>query len=372
MNIQFTRKSIYMFMAIFVILASGCAKQTTTPISSAATPAEIAVTDTSIPTVNIPPTVTFTPLPTPTQTQKPTATILPTDTQTPTPEASPTPKSSPTTEASPTPSITASPTYAFNLPGYYATGGCQTYMAYWQLYVDFCVESVEVKKDGRMVYVVSWTIHIPEEKTVTKHSDAGNHAMYIMDNLGNKYDFLEVGGTAAQELEMKNGDTAIGIFIFPHANPGATSFTFYDKQQKVAIGGIVLVNPIVVYELMELKWYPFTLEYRVAVWKPEVSEEGGGLITHTKIAGCKIQEWQPSQPQGKLKNTIEVGKITYQIYGFTEAGKNYSVREYLAIKGVEGIDPNSPPFFRVTIPWDQAEQCILDASEALAGLAVKE
>jgi len=36
------------------------------------------------------------------------------------------------------------------------------------------------------------------------------------------------------------------------------------------------------------------------------------------------------------------------------------------------IDPNNPPFFRVTIPWDQAEQCILNASEALAGLSAKE
>jgi len=371
MNIQFARKPLYAFMAICVILASGCGKQPAVPISNTGTPTEIAATDTRIPTVNIPPTVTFTPLPTPTQTQKPTATTVPTDTQTPTPEASPTPKASPTTAASPTPGITASPTYAFNLPGYYATGGCQTYKIYWKYSIDFCVESVEVRNDGRMVYVVSWTVHCPEQGWVIKYPDTYNHKMYIMDNLGNQYDFTEVGGTAAQKIEMKNGDTAIGIFIFPPAKPGATSFTFYDHQQQVEIGGIVLVNPIVVYEQMQLKWYPFTLEYRVAVWKPEASEEGGGLITHTKIAGCKIQEWQPGQPQGKLKNTIEVGKITYQIYGFTEAGKNYSIREYLAIKGVEGIDPNNPPFFRVYIPWDQTEQCILDASEVLAGLAVK-
>lgn len=372
MNQQLTRKPLYALMALFVILASGCATQTSTPISNAATPAEIVVTNTSIPTLIIPPTVTFTPLPSATQTQKPTATTIPTDTQTPTPQASPTPKASPTMEASPTPGITASPTYAFNLPGYYATGGCQTYIIYWRYSIDFCVESVEVKKDGRMMYVVSWTAHCPEQGSIIKYPDTYNHKMYIMDNLGNKYDFTEVGGSATQKIEMKNGDTAVGTFTFPPAKPGATSFTWYDKQTQAEIGGIVLVNPIVVYEQMELKWYPFTLEYRVAVWKPEASEQGGGLITHTKITGCKIQEWQPSQPQGKLKNTIEVGKITYKIFGFTEAGKNYSIREYLAIKGVEGIDPNNPPFFRVTIPWDQTEQCILDASEALATLAAKE
>jgi hypothetical protein len=105
--------------------------------------------------------------------------------------------------------------------------------------------------------------------------------MYLTDDLGNRYNHISVGGGAAKDIAMKNGESIVGWFIFPPAQPGVSAFTFHDSDNDIAIKGIVLSDPIIVNEELALKWYPLAVDYKVAVCKAGESEEGGGLLTHS-------------------------------------------------------------------------------------------
>lgn len=98
-----------------------------------------------------------------------------------------------------------------------------------------------------MVFYVSW-IHnitrIPRGYRVWQPSDAGNRKMYLMDNLGNRYDHISVGGDAAHRNAVKVGTTVLrGWFVFPPPRPNATQFTFYDDQQGIAIRNLIFLPP---------------------------------------------------------------------------------------------------------------------------------
>jgi len=116
---------------------------------------------------------------------------------------------------------------------------CVKILLQGKTYVDWCLESVEVEADGQMKYNVSWTAHIYGYPWAHKKSDEGNRNMLLVDNLGNRYDHVEVGG-AAYEVYIRDGETVRGWFLFPPAAPGATVFAFYDNDNGVQIGDIVL------------------------------------------------------------------------------------------------------------------------------------
>ncbi len=315
-----------------------------TAISAAATNSPSA-TDQLIPNATFTHAATFTPVSSSTLTATTTATTLPTDTATVMPTATP----------------------SRVQPGIYNSGNCASYRVGWSVRIEFCVDHVEVLEDYSMIFNVSWTSYMsPEDLTVYKRSDIGNSKMYVMDNLGNRYDHFAVGGSAAKYTLMTNGGTAAGTFSFHPAAPGAFTFTFYDDDNGVATHGIALTTPVKLYEYLALEQYPFRLKYPLKYWQLGTTGDGQDILTHLTIDKCAISEVYPSTPQGTLINNIKIGEITYNIYRYY--GQDMSVREYQVVAGVEGIDPNAPPLVSVTIPLDNAQQCILDASEVLANL----
>ncbi len=133
---------------------------------------------------------------------------------------------------------------SYNQPGYYGFEGlCRDlYLSasYPNIYVTLCVAAVEVREDGYMKLTVTWTAHLkpsPYDYVRIDH-DRDDHSKYLLDDLGNRYDHEELGDTAYYGVIMGDGQTRSGWYLFPPAQPGATSFTFHGPG--FAIGGIVL------------------------------------------------------------------------------------------------------------------------------------
>lgn len=259
-------------------------------------------------------------------------------------------------------------------PGIYNTGNCVSYVYGDFLHVEFCVQSVEILYDYSMVFTVSWSIQYSQGVTpspdnpVHKGSDYNNRNMYIIDNLGNRYDHFTAGGGASGAI-VTHGDYLVGTFTFPPAVPGAYIFTFYDDDQGVHTHGIELTNPIKLYENLVLAYSPFTLRYPLQHWQSGVNEDGNGILTHLKIPNCVIFEAPPSVPHGALINTIDIGLTTYQIFRYYE--QDFSVREYLAIKNPDEINLDEQPHLNAHIPYDDSIVCLTDVGEVLAHLETK-
>lgn len=107
-----------------------------------------------------------------------------------------------------------------------------------------CVDNVVVKPDGYMEFNIVWGVTLSGRvNRAIKHPDTGNPNMYVTDNLGNRYDHVEVGGAAAELTTLLHTQTAWGWYLFPPARPGATEFAFHDDDQHVQVPGIVLLHP---------------------------------------------------------------------------------------------------------------------------------
>ncbi len=111
-----------------------------------------------------------------------------------------------------------------------------------------CVESVEVNQSGEMKFNISWEAQIQEGLEVDgqlvdallKESDIGNTQMYITDDIGNRYDFIDLGGAALEATLIPSGSKADGWFQFPPPLDQARRFTFHDDDNFWAIPGIIL------------------------------------------------------------------------------------------------------------------------------------
>ncbi|MFC1935292.1 AAA family ATPase [Chloroflexota bacterium] len=195
----------------------------------------------------VPAVSTPTPTPTPSPTSTPTATP-PTPTPPPTPTATPpTPTPPPTPTATPpTPTPTPIPpapgVYQFERCGIPPIGGEE------RTRVKLCVESVEVYPEGTMKFITSWQAEIEEGLVVSgqpvaalvKGSDVGNTNMYVTDDRGNRYDFIDLGGAARDETTIPSGEKATGWYLFSPPREGARLFTFHDDDNFWAIAGIRL------------------------------------------------------------------------------------------------------------------------------------
>ena len=291
-----------------------------------------------------------------------TATLTPEPTSTNTPSPTLPPSATPTPEPTDTPS--PSPTPALNQPGFYNVGRCLRYDLKKANYaVTFCILNVVIKHNGNMVFTVNWTAHLPRNKWIGKQSDQGNKKMYLMDNLGNRYDHFAVGGDAATYVGMLDGDVATGWFEFPKAASGASFFTFHDDDQTENISGLQFSLPVIITEAEDLQHTPGKVEYIIEEWEPFETETGNLAWRHLEIAGCEVIEVPPGDVEGKYKNTIELGDLTYEIYGWTET--EWAVREYLLVGGIleEFLEPS--PLFHMLIPYDESLQCIFDGSNIL-------
>ncbi|MGB7537562.1 MAG: hypothetical protein WBM17_03405 [Anaerolineales bacterium] len=225
-----------------------------------------------------------TPVPTETATETPTLTVSPTTTDTPT--ITPTN----TETLTETPTFTQTPPY--NVAGTYYIYKCARYtlkIAPLPIAVDFCVNTVNVHDDLTMQFNVSWKIDAPWYQ-VTKHSDADNPDMFLEDNLGNRYKHTGTGGCAAETAVFQGAGTCAGWFIFPAAKPGATSFRFYDMDNKIFVDDIVLLDkkyvPTATITLTPTRGITYNSPGTYYLYRCAASVAVGSIAGATKLKIC--------------------------------------------------------------------------------------
>ena len=246
--------------------------------------------------------------------------------------------------------------------------------------VEFCVTGIEVKRDQRIVFMVSWK-KLSGSGALIKRSAVGMDSIYIIDNLGNKYQPIGVSGEAAQDIVLGDKDAIVhwygkpvtlrkvsrGAFTFSPIKPGATSFLFHGTGANGIIDDIVLENWSMIYDTLMLKDFPFRLDYRIELWEPLETENGNPAITHKEILNCTMRQTLAMETQGKYKNTVKLGQIEYEIYGWWE--QNWAVREYVPISGLDELSDDQHPIILVTIPYGEDEiYCLNYSGEVLATL----
>lgn len=238
------KRPIQVLFSIFVQLLwlTGCTSAAE-PTLTLPAPHVAVVTDTLAPTDT----------PTSTATATSTVTASPTVTATLTPTETPLPPTA-TLTFTPFPTFTSTPTPTPNVVAagvYPQSGRCAGYLVghgYEAMQVIWCVPSVTVQDSGNMIFYTSW--YGDNRKGLQewhKFSDAYNHAnMFIVDNLGTRYDFIATDDAARDGGAYPWGKetTHTGSFTFPPAQPGANSFIFVDLDNQISIVDILLTNPV--------------------------------------------------------------------------------------------------------------------------------
>ena len=328
-------------------------------ISACAAPAA------AIPTEKIPDVPTST-----TVNVAPTATQAPTSTPTSMPSETPVPSPTPSPTPSPEPTLTATPAVVYNAIGLYEMPEHCARKSEFVRSIIYCITSIEVVRDASMVVNITWKSINSNGGCYTEDSNANNRAMYMTDDLGNRYDHEGAGGDLARNIvNTCGGDVNYsGWFYFPPPAAGAKVLTYHDEDQKLEISDLVLENPQVIKGQFVFSHTPYALEFLTATWKLETGADGSPLLTHLLIPVCQVMEQFPAETQGTLKNTIAIGAIEYKIFGFSDKPNNINVRQYLPIKGLVLADPAQQPLVRVNIPLDKSTECLADAGILLAAL----
>lgn len=93
-----------------------------------------------------------------------------------------------------------------------------------------------------MEFTVTWSVNFLSGTDARKKSDTYNRNMYLIDNLGHRYDHIGTGGAAQLGGSAHQGQFTVmdGTFLFPPAQPGASVFTFHDDDQHVTIPNLML------------------------------------------------------------------------------------------------------------------------------------
>jgi hypothetical protein len=308
---------------------------------------------------------------------QPVPSLSPSETPSPTVEPTQTATATPEPTATQTPTISPSPTPNMVLPGSFAVGGCGSAAMSQGDRLDFCVTGVTVDGNRHMIFDVTWTLSdIPGGYEVTKRSDQGNTNMYLLDNLGNRYNHVGGGGAAYSSVTVADGVPVSGWFDFGQPPIGAFVFEFHDDDNGIVIGGISLYGGgpaqlTITYKDFPLDQYPLILKYQEEIWQQAITNDGIILLSDKAMPLCTVRALSESQPKGEYKNTAAVGAITYEIYGYFDETLGLYVREYIYVSGLEGADPTIKPFFFVTIPAESSLACILDVSDLLSGLVPK-
>jgi hypothetical protein len=268
--------------------------------------------------------------------------------------------------------LTPTPASDLVMPGYYYIGRCTDKDIDNGVKIKFCVNNIRVDSLRHMFYEVSWTATNLARVGghLSKQTDKYNDELYLVDNLGNHYDHAAGGGAAYRTLAFEEGIPQTGWFEFGSPPLGALSFDFHDDHNRMEIKGI---KPIpgygyISYDTLPLDQYPLVLEYDKDKWTPTKNQDGTNMLTHKTMPACTIQPKQPAEPKGKLKSQTKVGNIIYTIYGYFDENLNLYVREYVYVSGIPGLDPSIKPFFYVTIPARNSNDCIIAASNVLARL----
>jgi hypothetical protein len=154
--------------------------------------------------------------------------------------------------STPTFTLTVDPNMKFNAPGTYYIYQCAVIPSPASIpgasRVKICLITVVVGGDFRMKFNILWTAYFDYAGTAAKESDREDERILVEDNLKNIYRPVEIGGCAGLETVLftdKNGGDAScgGWFLFPPAEPDATSFRYEDPKNGISFEGIVLENP---------------------------------------------------------------------------------------------------------------------------------
>jgi hypothetical protein len=273
-----------------------------------------------------------------------------------------------------TPTITPSPTPNMVLPGNYYIGRCADVNFPDNVKLKFCINNIRVDSNRHMVFDVSWTAsHVTDPiGYIIKHSDKNNLHIYLIDNLGNRYDHLAGGGAVYRPTNLENDIPHPGWFEFGSPPIEALKFDFHDDDNHLIIKDIALIPGYgyIQYEILTLDQYPLIVKYDEDKWDPAKTEENTNMLAHKTMPSCSIQPKSPSEPVGKFKSLTVDGDIEYKIYGYFDDVKDLYVREYVYESGLEGWDPSLKPFFYVTIPADKSLECIVAVNNVLARLAI--
>jgi hypothetical protein len=81
---------------------------------------------------------------------------------------------------------------------------------------------------GRIMYV-----NIPPEAPAI---------IYMIDNLGNKYESTKRGGCALTNASVQSGDGCSGWLVYPAFKPGVTSVSVYYDKYQLAVKDIPLIE----------------------------------------------------------------------------------------------------------------------------------
>jgi hypothetical protein len=333
---------------IGILILIGCAP--TTPIAATSTERP---KSTASPIANTPTSPVIS-----TSTEIPTST--PTNTQTPAPTTPPT--------------IAPTPTPNMVMPGNYYIGKCADLHPGLGVKEKFCINDIRLDNKRHMFFNVSWMAsNVPNPpgyfiKPSAKNSDQ----VYLMDNLGNRYDQAAGGGAAHRDTHLENNLPQPGWFEFGSPPVEALKFNFHDDDNHLVIKDIVLIPGYgyIQYDTLNLDQYPLIVEYDKDKWNPTISADNTNMLTHKTMPTCNIQPKSPSEPVGKFKSLTTDGEIEYKIYGYFEDAQDLYIREYIYQSGIKGLAPSIKPFFTVTIPADKSKECIVAVNNVLARLAI--
>lgn len=105
----------------------------------------------------------------------------------------------------------------------------------------WCVESLVVTVDGPLEVHVSWTGSGLAGNKLFKDSDANNHRMYLLDDLGKRYDSIDTRGAARRGGRLDSEHPVLrGVFVFPPPGKDTRSFTFRDDDQNASLQNLTL------------------------------------------------------------------------------------------------------------------------------------
>ncbi len=155
----------------------------------------------------------------------------------------------PTPTPRPTLTPTPMPTTSSPQPGLYPLeNACVDYhpIDKDQAIIHWCIESIEIKENGNMWFWSAWTADLSLSwfKSLVKEPDSV-YRMYLQDNIGNYYYFIDNGGASRDKDIISHNKTLRGWFLFSPPQPGASSFTFHDEDQCVRNEPCLIENIVI-------------------------------------------------------------------------------------------------------------------------------
>lgn len=118
---------------------------------------------------------------------------------------------------------------------YYYQDACMVIQVQEDSVLEECVTSVSLMNDKNLRVNFRWKlINSSLNHGVSIAADTNNQNMYIVDNLGNRWDHVSTGGGTNQNVILNIGEYKEGWFIFPLLPPESSGFYFVDEDNQAS------------------------------------------------------------------------------------------------------------------------------------------